>query len=160
MPNTPSEVQIPQVVGPVQALIDNNTVMTSAGSVKRQVITNADPTTPGNYQKTDAAGNSQTREAVSITEIDASATIGTEVVEAIESGAATLWVDMENTSNNGNSVGFTFDGSTPGFTDGQANPGTFLLIPYGTKTYDRRIPSGPLQVVGSAADTTVTIKYA
>jgi len=114
--------------------IDNVTVTTGAGSVYRQRTTERDV----------------------ITETDASLTVSTASVTAISAGVATNWVDIMNVSTNGNVVGFTFDNSTP--VIGAA--GTFTLLPYGTKTYDHRIPAGALKVIGSAASTVVTIKYA
>lgn len=54
--STASAVQVPVVAGTVQALIDNNTVVTAAGTVQRQVVTLGDATTPGNYAKVDADG--------------------------------------------------------------------------------------------------------
>ena len=114
--------------------IDNVTVTTGAGTVFRQRTTERDI----------------------VTEIDASATVGTSATTAIAAGAATNWVDIENVSANGNTLGFTFDGSTP--VIGAA--GTFILLPYGTKTYEKRIPAGALKIIGSAASTVVTIKYA
>lgn len=118
--------------------IDNVSVVTGVGTVNRQRITIADLAT----------------------EVDASQTVGTVVATAIAAGLITTWLDIENVSNNGNLLGFTLDGSTPGFTTGQANAGTFVLLPYGTKTYDSKIPNGALKIVGSAAGTVVTIKYA
>lgn len=114
--------------------IDNVLVTTGAGLVNRQRTTERDL----------------------ITEVDASVTVSTSATTAITAGLATLWVDIENVSTNGNTVGFTFDGSTPVI----GSAGTFILLPYGTKTYDRRIPLGALKVIGSAASTVVTIKYA
>lgn len=143
------------------AKIDNSQLTQNDGAVvNRQRVTNGDPINVNNLQRTDALGNSQTREAISITEIDASMTVGTAFETAIAANTAQVWVDIENVSNNGNLLGFTFDGSTPGFTAGQANPGTFVLTPYGTKNYSKRIPAGPLQIVGSAAGTVASIKYA
>jgi hypothetical protein len=114
--------------------IDNISVTTGAGSVNRQRTTERDL----------------------VTENDASVTVSTSAVTAIAAGLATNWVDIENVSTNGNTCGFTFDGSTP--VIGAA--GTFTLLPYGTKTYDKRIPTAKLQIIGSAASTAVTIKYA
>lgn len=114
--------------------IDNVSVTTGAGSVQRQRVTERDL----------------------VTETDASVTVSTAAVTAIGAGLATNWVDIENVSSNGNTAGFTFDGSTP--VIGAA--GTFVLLPYGTKTYEHRIPAGALKVIGSAASTVVTIKYA
>jgi hypothetical protein len=57
----PSLVQVPPVSGTVQAGIDNVQVVTSAGTAQRQVVTPADPNTPGNYQSFDANGNAQVK---------------------------------------------------------------------------------------------------
>jgi hypothetical protein len=114
--------------------IDNVSVSTNFGSVNRQRTTERDL----------------------VTEIDASQTVGTTAVTAIAAGVATNWVDMENCSQSGQTIGFRFDGVTPVI----GASGTFILTPYGVKTYAARIPSGALQVIGSAAGAVVTIKYA
>jgi hypothetical protein len=119
--------------------IDNVSVTTGAGAVNRQRVTIADL----------------------ITEIDASGTVGTSPVTAISAGIATQWVDIENVSYaNGNLLGYTYDGSTPAFSGGFPTAGTLCLQIGGTKQYSLRIPSGALQVVGSASGTVYTIKYA
>lgn len=119
--------------------VDNVTVSTGVGTVYRQRTTERDL----------------------VTEIDASGTIGTTATTAITAGAASNWVDIENTSfTTGNLLGFRFDGVTPTYSGGEFNSGTFVLTPGGTKTYDTRIPTGTLQVVGSAASTRYVVKYA
>lgn len=118
--------------------IDNISVTTGAGQVNRQRTTERDL----------------------VTEVDASQTVGTTAITAISAGLATCWVDIENVSTNGNLLGYTFDGSTPIISGGNPGAGTFILLPFGTKTYDRRIPLGVLQIIGSATGTVVTIKYA
>jgi hypothetical protein len=141
--------------------VDNSQLTQNGGTVvQRQRVTNGDPVNVNNLQRTDSNGNSYTREAVPISETDASMTVGTTPEVAITAGAAVLWVDIENVSTNGNLLGFTFDGTTPGFTAGAPNAGTFVLTPWGTKTYDKRIPAANLTIVGSAAGTVATIKYA
>jgi hypothetical protein len=57
----PSLVQVPQVSGTPQASIDNLQLVTSAGTVQRQVTTPADPINPSNYQFFDAYGNAQVK---------------------------------------------------------------------------------------------------
>ncbi len=119
--------------------IDNVSVTTNAGSVNRQRTTERDL----------------------VTEIDASGTIGTTATTAIAAGAATNWVDIENTSfASAQLLGYRFDGVTPTWSGSAFNAGTFVLLPGGTKTYDKRIPTGTLQVCGSASGTTYVIKYA
>ncbi len=70
-----SSISVPAVVGSPQALVDNNQLTTSAGIVQRQVITNADPSTPGNYQSTDNNGNSQIKFGPGLTALLSSAPI-------------------------------------------------------------------------------------
>lgn len=115
-------------------LIDNDAVTTSSGSVNRQRTTEHD----------------------NITEVDASLTVSTSAQTAINAGVATNWVNMMNVSSNGNTLGYTFDGSTPVI----GNAGTFILLPYGSVQYSSRIPASALKVIGSASSTVVTIKYA
>ena len=100
------------------------------------------------------------QEIVSVTETDASTTIGTTAATAINAGLVTKWLDIENVSTNGNLLGYTLDGSTPVISGGVPGAGTMILLPFGTKTYDKRIPAGALKIIGSAAGTVVTIKYA
>jgi hypothetical protein len=101
-----------------------------------------------------------TQEATSVTEVDASATLGNTAATAIAAGAATVWVNIQNVSTNGNLLGYTFDGSTPVISGGTPGAGTFVLLPWGSVQYSGRIPSAALKIIGSAASTVVTIKYA
>ena len=142
--------------------IDNSQLVQTGGTtVQRQRTTNADPINVNNIQRTDSSGNSQVKEVVSITEVDASGTVGTTAATPLGAGIATQWVDLENTSfSNGNLLGFRFDGIAPTYSGGAFNAGTFILTPGGTKTWDKRIPLATLQVVGSAASTSYVIKYA
>lgn len=114
--------------------IDNVSVTTGAGVVNRQRTTERDV----------------------VIEVDASQTIATAAMTLIQAGLATNYVRLQNASQNGNVVGYTFDGSTPVI----GNPGTFILLPYGSDKWDHRIPAASLQVIGSAASTVVTCKYA
>lgn len=109
-----------------------------------------------NYYIVDYTVPLPTQEAVSVTETDASQTVGTTAATAIAGGTATKWVNIQNVSTNGNVLGYTFDGSTP--VIGQA--GTFTLLPFGSVQYSSRIPTAALKVIGSAAATAATIKYA
>lgn len=59
--NIPSLIQVPSVSGTVQASIDNNQLVTSAGTVNRQVINIGDPATGTNYQNVDSTGNAQVK---------------------------------------------------------------------------------------------------
>lgn len=129
---TSTQVYVPTL--PSGTPIDNDSVATSVGTVNRQRITEHD----------------------NVTEVDASLTVSTGVQTAISAGAATNWVMIMNCSQNGNVLGFTFDGSSPSI----GSAGTFLLLPYGSQIYDRRIPAGALKVIGSAASTIASIKYA
>ena len=52
----PTLVQVPAVTGTVQASIDNNQVITGAGTVNRQVVNIGDPAVAGNYALVDSSG--------------------------------------------------------------------------------------------------------
>lgn len=114
--------------------IDNVAVTTGAGAVNRQRVTIADL----------------------VTEIDASQTVSTAAVQAIASGTVTNWLKIQNCSQSGQVLGYTTDGSTP--VIGAA--GTLLLLPYGFDVFANRLPAGAVKVIGSAASTIATIKYA
>lgn len=114
--------------------IDNVSVTTGAGAVNRQRTTERDL----------------------VTETDASQTISTSAVTLIAAGTATNWVVLQNCSQSGQVLGYTFDGSTP--VIGAA--GTFLLVPYGSDRWSQRIPTAKLQAIGSASSTIATCKYA
>lgn len=114
--------------------IDNISVTTGAGSVNRQRTTERDL----------------------VTEIDASLTVTTSAQTAIAAGTVTSWLKIQNCSQNGNVLGYTTDGSTP--VIGAA--GTLLLLPFGYDVFTNRLPAGAVKVIGSAATTIATIKYA
>lgn len=112
----------------------------------------------GNGTATDVTGSTPfpVEENVQVTETDASQTVSTAAVQLIAAGVATSYVRLQNGSTSGQLLGYTFDGSTP--VIGAA--GTFILLPYGSDRWDSRIPSAKLQVIGSAASTIATCKYA
>ena len=96
------------------------------------------------------------QEATSVTYSDASQTVSTSAVTALAGGTATKVIKIQNCSQSGQVVGYTFDGTTP--VIGAA--GTFLLTPYGSDIFEHRIPAGAIKVIGSASSTIVSIKYA
>lgn len=118
--------------------IDNVTVVTGSGTVYRQRTTERDL----------------------ITEIDASRSVSTSAVTAIAAGLPQNWVNIQNVSTNGNLLGYTYDGSTPVISAGIPGAGTFILLPFGSISWSTRIPTAALQIIGSAAGTIATIKYA
>lgn len=52
----PSDVQVPNISGAPQALIDNVQVTTTAGTVQRQVVTVGDASAGGNYASVNSSG--------------------------------------------------------------------------------------------------------
>ena len=114
--------------------IDNVSVTTGAGTVNRQRTTERDI----------------------VTETDASLTVTTSAQTAISGATVTNWLKIQNCSQSGQVLGYTTDGSTP--VIGAA--GTLLLLPYGSDIFDKRLPAGAVKVIGSAASTIATIKYA
>lgn len=137
--------------------IDNTQLTQTGGSVvQRQRISLGDNANVNNFANVDSAGNLAIKEFAAVTETDASQTVTTSAVTAIAAGLATTWVNMMNVSANGNQLGYTFDGTTP--VIGAA--GTFILNPYGSVQYHSRIPTAALKIIGSAASTVATIKYA
>ena len=114
--------------------IDNISVTTGAGTVNRQRTTQRDL----------------------VTMTDASQSVGTSAVTLLAGNTATCRINLQNCSQSGQVLGYTDDGSTPAI----GSAGTFLLYPGGSVTYENRIPTSAIKVIGSASSTIATCKYA
>jgi hypothetical protein len=86
-----------------------------------------------------------------------SGTVGTSPITVLASNVAKNFLKVHNpAASGGNSLAYTLDGLTTPVVNGAGN----TLYPGGSEICDTHVPTGAVQVIGSASNTPYTIEWA
>ena len=87
--------------------------------------------------------------------LDASGTVSTASTQALASNVSRQFLMIQNVSTNSNNLGVTLDGTVAAI----GSAGTITLAAGQGVIFQQNVPSGAVNVIGSASSTVYTIKY-